>query len=75
MDLAHVWYDDRYESKILCGTIYTPVHDFKVKVTDLDFLCHSFRTHYFQTPLMDLVHVWYNDGYWSKFYPHSCIWP
>ena len=58
MDLAHVWYDDRYKSKILCGTIYTPVHDFKVKVTDLDFLCHSFRTHYFQT----LWWIWFTCG-------------
>ena len=39
MDLVHVWYDDsRYCSKILQGTIPTPVHDLKVKVTDLEFL-------------------------------------
>ena len=54
MNLVHVWHDDRYYSKILCGTIYTSVHDFKVKVTDLDFLCQSFMSkflgpHYFQT--------------------------
>ena len=26
MDLVHVWYDHRYWSKILRGTIPTPVH-------------------------------------------------
>ena len=39
MYLFHVWYDDRYSSKILHSTIPTPLHDLKVKVTDLEFLC------------------------------------
>ena len=26
------------KSKILCSTIFNPIHDFKVKVTDLEFL-------------------------------------
>ena len=39
MDLVHVCYDDRYWSKILLSTISTPVHDLKVKVTDLELLC------------------------------------
>ena len=34
MYLVHVWYDDRYWSKILWVTILAPVHDLKVKVTD-----------------------------------------
>ena len=34
MNLIHVWHDDW--SKILLGTIPTPVHDLKVKVTDLE---------------------------------------
>ena len=38
MDLAHVWYDDRYWSKILHRTIPIPIHDLKVKVTDLELL-------------------------------------
>ena len=38
MYLVHVLYDDRYWSKILQGTIPTPLHDIKVKVTDLEFL-------------------------------------
>ena len=39
MDLVHAWYDDRYWSKILHSTIPTPVHDLKVKVTDLKLSC------------------------------------
>ena len=54
MDLVDVWYDDRYWSKILHGTIPTPIHDLKVKVTDLEHSCSSFTLkflgpHYFQT--------------------------
>ena len=41
MDLVHVWYDDRRWSKTLCSTIPIPIHDFKVKVTDLEFLYWS----------------------------------
>ena len=39
MDLVYIWYDDRYWSKILFSTIPTSMHDLKVKVTDLVFLC------------------------------------
>ena len=35
MDLVYIWYDDRYWSKILFSTIPNPMHDLKVKVTDL----------------------------------------
>ena len=54
MDLVHVWYDDRYWSKILHSAIPTPIHDFKVKITDLELLCQCFALkflgpHYFQT--------------------------
>ena len=37
--LVHVWYYDRYWSKILQSTIPTPIHDLEVKVTDLELLC------------------------------------
>ena len=33
MDLVHVWYGDRYWSKILHSNIPTPLPDLKVKVT------------------------------------------
>ena len=54
MDLVHVWYDDRYWSKILHSTIHTPIHDLEVKVTDLKLSCLSFilkflGPHCFQT--------------------------
>ena len=39
MDLVCVWYDNRYWSKILHNTIPTPIHDLKVKVTDLELSC------------------------------------
>ena len=32
-------YDDRFWSKILHSTILIPIHDFKVKVTDLELSC------------------------------------
>ena len=38
MDLVYIWYDNRYMSKILFRTIPTPMHDFKVKVTDLELV-------------------------------------
>ena len=38
IDLIPVWQCDRNWSKILCGTIPNPVHDLKVKVTDIEFL-------------------------------------
>ena len=47
MDLMHVWYDDEHWSKILQGTIPTPVHDPIYKVTDLQFLCKSFKSKVF----------------------------
>ena len=57
MDLVYIWYDDRYWSKILRSTIPNPKHDFKVKVTDLEFLywslCLSFYNVCFVKPLMD----------------------
>ena len=36
--LFYVWHDDRCWSKILCGMIPNSIYDFKVKVTDLEFL-------------------------------------
>ena len=64
MDLVHVWYDDRYRSKILHSTIPTPIHDLKVKVTDLVML--KFYVTLFPNPVVYLFHVWYDDRCWSK---------
>ena len=54
MDLVHVWYGDRYWSKILQGINLNPVHDLKIEVTDLEFL----GRHYFQT----LWWIWFMLG-------------
>ena len=40
--LFPVWPDDRRWSKILCSKIPNPVYDFKVKVTDFEFLYCNF---------------------------------
>ena len=42
MYLVHVLNNDRDWSKILHSTIPTPVHELKVKIKDLEFLCKSF---------------------------------
>ena len=39
MDFIQLWWDGRTLSKILCSTIPIPVHDLKIKVTDLEFIC------------------------------------
>ena len=62
--LFHFWHDDRCWSKILCSTIPNPVYDFKVKVTDLDFLQFQFS--------MDFIHLWHEDRALSKIL-HSTI--
>ena len=38
----------------------------------LKFYVKDFRTSLFPNSMMDLVHVWYDDGYWSKI-SHSTI--
>ena len=52
MDLVHVWYDDRYWSKI-----HTPIHDLKVKVTDLETFMLKFYVKVFRTSLF--LTLWY----------------
>ena len=40
MDFIQLWHSDKALSKILCSTILNPVHDLKIKITDLEFfLC------------------------------------
>ena len=60
MDLVHVWYHDRYWSKMLPGTMRYAVHDLQVKVTDLELYV------IFPIPDMDFIYVWHDDRYWSK---------
>ena len=55
MDLVHVWCDDRYWSKLLHSAITTPIHDFKVKVTDLELFMLKFCVKVFRTLLFPKV--------------------
>ena len=68
--LFHVWYDDRRWSKILYSTIPNPVHDFKVKVTDLEFLYWSLFLSFYNVCFCEafdvLIHVRYGDRNLSK---------
>ena len=54
----------------LCSTIPNPVHDFKVKVTDLEFLyrslCLTFYNVCFCEAFDGLIHVCHGDRNWSK---------
>ena len=34
MDLVHIWYDDRYRSKVSFSNTPADAHDLKVKITD-----------------------------------------
>ena len=38
MDMVHIWYDDRYWSKVLFSTIPTPACGLKIKVVELQLL-------------------------------------
>ena len=64
--LFHVLYDDRCWSEILCSTIPHPVYDFKVKVTDLEFLYWNFVFKFLQCLFLCSLHVWHGDRNWSK---------
>ena len=46
MDLVHVWYDNRYWSKILHSAIPIPIHDFKVNFS------------FFAKPSMNFIQLW-----------------
>ena len=56
--LFHFWHDDRCRSKILCGTIPNPVYDFKVKITDLEFLHCNFLQFQFLAHLSRRLTRW-----------------
>ena len=74
MDLVYIWYDDRYWSKILCSYFtlkFLGLHYFQTLFM-LTFYIKVFRTSLFSNSLMDLVHVWCDDRYWSKIL-HSAI--
>ena len=65
MDFIQLWCDDRALSKVLCSIIPIPMHDLKIKVTDIDFFCVCliFTVSVVAKPLIDLNRVWYE---WMK---------
>ena len=71
MDLVHVWYDDRYWSKILCSTIHTPDTwpeglGHSLRAFMLKFYLKLFRTSLFINSVVYLFHVRHDDRCWSK---------
>ena len=77
IDLVHIWYDDKYWSKVLRSTILVSLGHPKVKghghrIFELKFYVKVNKTSLFPNHLIDLLHVWYDDTYWSKVL-HSTI--
>ena len=70
MDLVPIWYNDRYWSKVFISTISTYDCDLEVEFTELEFKdkvsIKVFNTSLFPNLITDLIHLWYDDTYWSK---------
>ena len=58
MDLVHIWYGDRYWSKILQGTTPTPVQGHRLRIFMLKFYVKVLGPHYLQT----LWWIWFMFG-------------
>ena len=63
MDLVHIWYDDRYRSKVSFSNTPTHAHDLKVKFTDFEIL----QIKYYVKVFKELVFSKPNDGFGSYF--------
>ena len=63
MDLVHVWYDDRYRSKVSFSNTLPHAHDLKVKFTDFEIL----QIKYYVIVFKELVFSKPNDGFGSYF--------
>ena len=63
MDLVHIWYDDRYRSKVSFSNTPTHAHDLKVKFTDFEIL----QIKYYVEVFKELVFSKPNDGFGSYF--------
>ena len=68
MDFVLIWYYDRHWSKVFISTISTHDCDLEVEVTDLEVkvFVKVFKTSLFPNLITDLIHLWYDDTYWSK---------
>ena len=68
MNFVYIWYDNRWLSKILLGTVHTPAHDLEVKVTDLEILCY-FASKFLRSlkfKILAQIYIWHDYRYWSK---------
>ena len=59
MDLVHIWYDNRYRSKVSFSNTPANAHDLKVKVTDFEIL----HIKYYVKVFKELIFSKPNDGY------------
>ena len=71
MDLVPIRYHDSYWSKVFISTINIHDHDLEVKVTDFNLnvkvFVKVFKTSLNPNLITDLIHLLYDDTYWSKF--------
>ena len=63
MDLVHIWYDNRYRSKVSFRNTPTHAHDLTVKFTDFEIL----QIKYYVIVFKELVFSKPNDGFGSYF--------
>ena len=69
MDLVPIWYHDRYWSKVFISTINSHDHDLEIKVTEnlnVKVFVKVFKTSVSTNLITDVIHLWYDDTYWSK---------
>ena len=66
MDLVHIWYDVRKMPTIFLNTIPTLTHGLKVKWKVMDLRILQFLRPLFAKDFMDLVHMRYDESYWTK---------
>ena len=80
--LVHIWFDDRYRSKVSFSNTHTHAYDLKVKV--MKFLMLKTQVKVFVpgrtwTFMIYLVHICYDDRYRLQSdiqqYTRPCLWP
>ena len=65
IDLVHIWYADRYSSKVLFSIPQSITS--KSRSMIYKFLMFKFfKSSYFPNYMLDFVHIWYDDRYSSK---------
>ena len=79
MDLVPILYHYKYWSKVFVSTISSHDCDLEVEVTDLELnvkvFVKVFKTSLFSNLITDLIHLCYDDTYWSKILPSFILTP